>query len=179
MSFWSTARRQAIFLTRAFSSAQNAVRAPNSTPSLTLSPEKMRALIAMYHQTETFVTRGNLEDKINEAFTGKPGEVATDRATLTLEELKGQQRQRENVPTVTEWSEQQSFAPTTQNSTNDYSLWSSKNQVRDLKVIEALYGVETLGAADRALPGLETLDDHANMIQTSDEEDREYEDSDY
>ncbi|KAJ7499151.1 hypothetical protein FB451DRAFT_1073197 [Mycena latifolia] len=180
MSLCSTARRKGIFLARAFSSAGNVLHAPARAHSVSLSPEKMRALIAMYHQTETFVTRENLEQKINEAFTGKH-HLLPERVSLALRDFQGLLRAREDAPTVTEWTTQQTtFSPGVgrngEADTNLDVMWSKNNRLRDSKVIDALYGVETVGTG-RALPGLETLDDNASTLEISEQEDRErYED---
>ncbi|KAJ7095167.1 hypothetical protein B0H15DRAFT_775462 [Mycena belliarum] len=177
MSLLSTARRKGIFLARAFSSAGNVPRAPeHSSPSVTLPPEKMRALIAMYHQTETFVTRENLEAKIDEAFTGPAPLALNDGRNLTLKQLENLLSERKNVPTVTEWTPQTMSTPPrhagSENAREMTGLWSSGSRVRDSKVVEALYGVETLGL-DRALPGLETLEDYAATLEQSAQEERD------
>ncbi|KAI0316710.1 hypothetical protein OF83DRAFT_1172637 [Amylostereum chailletii] len=46
---------------------------PSSTaPEFSLPPEKLRALISLYHQTESFVTPENLERKITDTFVYNP-----------------------------------------------------------------------------------------------------------
>jgi hypothetical protein len=174
------ARRRGILQARAFSSAANVAGSSNS-PSVHLSPEKMRALIAMYHQTETFVTPDNLEEKINEAFTGRGPDFTQERQTLSLRDFETILSDRKTAPTVTEWNSRSDATftgPSTQNGGD--TIWSDADfRVRDLKVIEALYGVETLGVG-KALPGLETLEDNADNFETSAKEDRaRYDESDY
>ncbi|KAJ7507529.1 hypothetical protein B0H11DRAFT_128529 [Mycena galericulata] len=180
MSIWSTTRRNA---TRAFSSAANVVREPHS---VNLSPEKMRALIAMYHQAETFVTRENLETKIDEAFTQHINDLAIDRTSLSLRDFEDLLSRREEAPTVSEWNAgPATFRPMatleggSEKGGGKMSMWSHLGVSRDSKVIEALYGVETLGSGV-ALPGLDALEDNPELLEKSAREDRErYEDSDY
>ncbi|KAJ7117384.1 hypothetical protein C8R43DRAFT_1037431 [Mycena crocata] len=177
MSVCSIARRKAIFQARAFSSASNVIRAPNS---MIASPEKMRALIAMYHQTETFVTRENLDDKIDEAFTGSLKEpLATERSTLGLRDFSSLLRSRHDAPSVTEWNPPTKVDPVWDGGDGRSGIWSNTMSVRDLKVIEALYGVE-FAATGKALPGLDALDDQADELERGAEEDRlRYEDGDF
>ncbi|KAJ7276171.1 hypothetical protein B0H12DRAFT_6285 [Mycena haematopus] len=183
MSIWTLAGRRPILRSaRWFSSAGNVVHADTPNP-VNLSPERMRALIAMYHQAETFVTRENLDAKIDEVFTGElerpklPGETS-----LSLEDLKGALRHRQDAPTVSEWS-MTSTSPRDWAKTgamNPKQLWSGRSyNLREKEVINALYGVETQGG--KALPGWETLNEQGSVIEASEKEDREkkYEDSDY
>lgn len=185
MSIWSTARRKAVFPVRAFSSG-NVVREPTSSHSVNLSPEKMRALIAMYHQAETFVTRENLMEKIDEAFTKQPNTLTMNRVSLSIRDFDALLSRRKEAPTVTEWNPGDTvFDPIATTNASEaggrMSIWSTVGVARDSKVIEALYGVESLGAG-RALPGLEALEDAADLLERSAKEDRErdgYEDSDF
>ncbi|KAJ6539124.1 hypothetical protein B0H19DRAFT_1177241 [Mycena capillaripes] len=176
MSAWTLARRKPILRARSFSSSGNVVRAP--AHSVNLSPEKMRALIAMYHQAETFVTKDNLDEKIHDAFVRRTA-LVNERTSLSLSDFKQLQRTCEDAPAVAEWNALASFNP--QYDARDTGpSWSDRTHgVRDSKVIEALYGVEIL-AGKATLPGWDTLNDYREMIKTSDEEDREkYDDSDY
>ncbi|KAJ7774312.1 hypothetical protein DFH07DRAFT_800973 [Mycena maculata] len=180
MSIWSTARRNAIFQARAFSSAGNVVRQSNAGD---ISPEKMRALIAMYHQAETFVTRDNLKAKIDEAFTRQDRTVATEHRSLTLGDFEFAVRRRERAPTVTEWNAIEKELNRDIPEGGTMSIWSNPGAPRDLKMIEALYGVETLGSTQGkrvAMPGWDVLNDNESLFETSAKEDRErYEESDF
>ncbi|KAJ7086661.1 hypothetical protein C8R44DRAFT_687519 [Mycena epipterygia] len=175
----SIARHTVISQARAFASAANVVRTP--TPAHTLSPDKMRALVAMYHQTETFVTKENLDAKIDEAFTGKLNNTS-DAASLTLRDFETLLRKREELPTVTEWNAQPeiNFRPSTRSSGQDMNLWSAeKKPAREFRVIEALYGMEWLGGG-KMLPGFDAVNADAELFESSAKEDQEmYEDSDY
>ncbi|KAJ6510031.1 hypothetical protein C8R47DRAFT_937022, partial [Mycena vitilis] len=164
-------------LARCFSSATNVVRAPHS---VNLSPEKMRTLIAMYHQAETFVTKENLDEKINDAFIRKHYAVSNERTSLSLSDFEGVLRARRDAPGVAEWN---AAATTSFNPVATFDApvagatsWSgSELGVRDLKVIEALYGVETLGG--KSLPGWDILNDNGDAIRESEKEDQDkYED---
>ncbi|KAJ7228885.1 hypothetical protein GGX14DRAFT_415612 [Mycena pura] len=180
MTIASIARTRPVSQARVFSSAGNAVRTQRSPHSVDLPPEKMRALIAMYHQAESFVTYENLSQKIDDAFTNRPEKLVTDMS-LAFKDFGAILRARQNAPKVTEWNPQVKFDPPTgnRNTLVRDRLWSNVYVARDSKVIEALYGVETVGTA-KALPGLEALEDGAEMIETSAQEDRaRYEDSDF
>ncbi|KAJ6516125.1 hypothetical protein C8R45DRAFT_959028 [Mycena sanguinolenta] len=179
MSIWTLAgQRSFLRATRCFSSAGNVVHAeaPNS---VNLSPQKMRALIAMYHQTETFVTRENLDAKIDEAFTGELQRPKLDGETLlSLESLQKAMRRRNDAPTVAEWSST-SMGNSVMPGTNS-KLWSGRREsLRDKKVMDALYGTES--QAGKTLPGWDVLDEQGSMIEASEKEDQEkkYHDSDY
>lgn len=134
----------------------------------------------MYHQAETFVTKENLDQKIHDAFLRTPELLANERTSLSLSDFLHVQRAREDAPAVAEWNALASSNP--QYDGFDTSpLWSGKKHgARDLKVIEALYGVETL-AGNAALPGWDILNDHREMIESSNAEDEreKYDDSDY
>ncbi|KAF8211361.1 hypothetical protein K438DRAFT_38320 [Mycena galopus ATCC 62051] len=185
MSIWTIGRQRLILRARCFSSAGNAVRAQTPNP-VNLSPEKMRALIAMYHQAETFVTRENLDDKIAEAFTGGNGDEnrlfgVGDRSSISLDELQSALRSRQDAPTVTEWSQTQSGPLKDVAKYADANMeWSGRRyNERERRVVDALYGVET--QKGKALPGWDALNENGPLIETSRMEDEEnkYEDSDY
>ncbi|KAJ7638603.1 hypothetical protein FB45DRAFT_903321 [Roridomyces roridus] len=180
---YATARRRVVL-----QACHAGVRsASSSSPQpLNLSPEKMRALIAIYHQAETFITRENLEEKIDEAFTG-PESIQTrgDPGSLTMTDFNNLLGRRHDAASVTEWNASQpSFNPQIYASRPEssggakMSLWSSSRVARDSKVIEALHGVESLGGG-MALPGLETLEDHADIIEESAREDAGYNEKDF
>jgi hypothetical protein len=185
MSIWTLARPKSILHARCFSSTSNVARTPNPH-SVNLPPEKMRALIAMYHQADTFVTPENLDDKIADAFTRRPEVAVNESTTLSLSDFESLLRDRVHAPLVTEWNARAASYNARkefdQASATPDSLWSGHQygSVRNLKVLEALYGVETLGKSGTALPGWDALNDHGEMIKMSDKEDRErYEESDY
>ncbi|KAJ6629219.1 hypothetical protein B0H10DRAFT_1988606 [Mycena sp. CBHHK59/15] len=161
MSIWLTARRAPIFQTRAFSSGRNVARTPSSSQPVTLPPEKMRALIAMYHQADTFVTRENLMQKIDEAFAPNNDlSIEGARPTLYWRDLKEILHERDEAPKVSEWLPQM-------------KSWGGHEMTsREARVIEAL--------RKKAMPSLGILEDLGDMVEGSDKEDRErYEDSDY
>ncbi|KAF7355115.1 hypothetical protein MSAN_01427100 [Mycena sanguinolenta] len=180
MSIWTLAGpRPFLRATRCFSSAGNVVRADAPNP-VNLSPEKMRALIAMYHQAETFVTRENLDAKIDEAFTGELDRPKLEGETLlSLEALQKAMRRRKDAPTVAEWSSS-SLGNWTTPGANTKELWSGRREnLREKRVMDALYGTETQGG--KTLPGWDVLNEEGSMIEASVKEDQEkkYHDSDY
>jgi hypothetical protein len=173
---WTVVRQKPILGARCFSAAGNVVR-----NSVHLSPEKMRALITMYHQAETFVTRENLDAKIDEAFTGPANDhkLLVHRTSMSLQDLESVLRRRRDAPVVTEWNVQAVFDKAAVMQGADSSLWSAPSAtVRERKVMEALYGVESLGG--KALPGLEVLNDNTPVFEASErEEQAKYRDSDF
>ncbi|KAJ7068064.1 hypothetical protein C8F01DRAFT_1364477, partial [Mycena amicta] len=142
-------------LSRAFS-VGNVVRTPQTT---NLPPEKLRALISIYHQAQSFVTRENLEAKIDEAFLTQ--DMFKER--LSHKHLERLLQKRQDAAEVTEWY------PHSQEADG----WGNRSALRDVQVMEALYGVEAVGS-EPALPALESLQD-ANEPQDT----REYPKSDF
>lgn len=123
----------------------------------TLPTPKMRALISLYHQAETFVTPENLSQRIDEAFF--PHDYTQIRTTVHLKDLSNALTEQRAAPKISEWDLEatRSVAEGVEDGT-----WSSIKAARELKVIEALYGVE---AKKSILPGLEVLEESAGDIQ--------------
>jgi hypothetical protein len=109
----------------------------------------MRALISLYHQSESFITLENLSDRIDQAFLHKDPLLKAVSDNMTLQDLQRLVRERRNAPRVGLWDEQtlahQSYP------SMDLG-WSESFSAREQGVIEALYGVQPGGK-----PGLEVL----------------------
>ncbi|EEB89351.1 hypothetical protein MPER_12559 [Moniliophthora perniciosa FA553] len=124
--------------------------APTSTSkkSYFLTPEKKRALISLYHQSDTFITPENLSSKIDEAFVSRKVEVYVDM--VTPKDLKNLMNEKLRAPKFREWNRDKRGTAGGQ--------WSAQTTHREWKVIEALYGVD---ASDRhnAMPSLEALEE--------------------
>ncbi|KAK7061526.1 hypothetical protein R3P38DRAFT_2829978 [Favolaschia claudopus] len=175
MSVWTFTRQKLSLQARCFSSSSPA----RKLHPVHLSPEKMRALVAMYHQAETFVTRENLDTKINEAFTGQSHSFnLPDDPGISVRDLLSAHRARQDAPPVTEWNAD-ALAFNARDPTDALpatAAWSSgKYTLRERKVMEALYGVERLEGGP-ALPGWDALNDHPELFAELDEK---YEDSDF
>ncbi|KAG6820449.1 hypothetical protein H0H93_000445 [Arthromyces matolae] len=130
--------------------------ASKKTPPRPLSDDKLRALISLYHQTDTFITRENLTQRIDEAFLVKrdlrPTLVSTG-GVRGLEDSVKAQRERAKV---TEWN---------QDKNNEYEHpgkgWSSSAVGRERRVKETLFGLNDGAEHEKLenLPGLEILRD--------------------
>lgn len=116
-----------------------------------LSPEKMRALISLYHQTDTFITPENLSERIDEAFTGETREETLMSQQPGIDTLNTFYKQMKIAPKFTERDrEKRNFG--------DGTWSSSAYSRREWKVIEALYGVDASGNLE-PMPGFETLEE--------------------
>ncbi|GAW01850.1 hypothetical protein LENED_003471 [Lentinula edodes] len=101
----------------------------------------MRALISLYHQSETFITPENLSERIDQAFTGeKTGNLAF-RSQPGIDTLSTFYNQAKLAPKFSEWDrEKMGFG---------YGVWSQATYSRrEWKVIEALYGVDASGSLE-------------------------------
>ncbi|KAF5370088.1 hypothetical protein D9758_001269 [Tetrapyrgos nigripes] len=128
---------------------------PHPKPNYTLPPEKLRALISLYHQTDTFITKENLSDRIDEAFIRKDFRLDNAAGTPGMKALREEVQRRRAAPRFSEWEMERGQAPTRP---GDGGAWSTNLSLREWKVIEALYGVDS-SAQNRTLPGLESLEE--------------------
>jgi hypothetical protein len=168
MSF-STIIRQVAQVTKRNVSSNAGKNPPHSS----LPPPKMRALISLYHQAETFITPETLSERIDEAFIPRNLHSAF-RTPVTMRDLENVLTDRRNAPRISEWD--QEGVVLGQNAGYEMGDWSSVRAVREQKVIEALYGVDTTN--DRFLPGLDVLEESAAQVQRGIREElEEYEDS--
>ena len=129
----------------------------------TLPDAKMRALISLYHQSDTFVTPENLSKRIDDAFI--PHETQSGLGRLSGESLKDLTHalhQLRRKPKLSDWDREAIVSRTT-----DMITWSSGKGGREWKVIEALYGVD-IPPSREVLPGLEVLEESAEPLQDSD-----------
>lgn len=152
----------------------------------TLPTPKMRALISLYHQADSWVTPENLLQKIDEAFAPSDSNslaVATERVEYmaSVSDMKDHISLMRNAPKIAQWD---SSSPGGEDRYLPSSGWSEsgKNR-RDLKVMEALYGVEAPTSSHDPttvsqvfLPGLEVLQESASSAIQDHEDDREAED---
>lgn len=91
-----------------------------------------------------------------------------------MRDLENVLTDRRNAPRISEWD--QEGVVLGQNAGYEMGDWSSVRAVREQKVIEALYGVDTTN--DRFLPGLDVLEESAAQVQRGIREElEEYEDS--
>ncbi|KAJ3723227.1 hypothetical protein C8R42DRAFT_775427 [Lentinula raphanica] len=118
-----------------------------------LSPEKMRALISLYHQSETYITPENLSERIDEAFTEKQtaDKLAFGLQKAGVDNLSQFYTDAKLAPKFSEWNrEKMRFGE---------GIWSKATYSRrEWKVVEALYGVDASGPLE-PMPGLEALEE--------------------
>jgi hypothetical protein len=155
----------------------------------TLPTPKMRALISLYHQADSWVTPENLLQKIDEAFVPDATALATSNTlatslvdsvgpTVSVSDMKNHISLIRNAPKMAQWDSGSSVREDQYQSAE----WSEsgKNR-RDLKVIEALYGVafnhSSKNISQAFLPGLEVLQESASSAIQDHKDDREAEDS--
>ncbi|KAK7060319.1 hypothetical protein VNI00_001084 [Paramarasmius palmivorus] len=131
-----------------FSSSSSSPSASATKKSYFLTPEKKRALISLYHQSDTFITPENLSSRIDEAFIKKEKDILSHQ--VTSRDLNMLVEEKRRAPKFREWNREK--RGTTGGN------WSAQTTHREWKVIEALYGVD---ASDRhnAMPGLEALEE--------------------
>jgi len=128
----------------------------------------MRALISLYHQADTFITPENLSKRIDDAFV--PDKQVEDRTgagrqMVGLSHLREALRERERAPRAAQWDDE-SLIPA-RASLNAH--WSSLKTARELKVVEALYGVNATQVGE-VLPGLETVEEAESIPEGMNEE---------
>ncbi|KAG7449125.1 uncharacterized protein BT62DRAFT_929115 [Guyanagaster necrorhizus] len=120
-----------------------------------LPPQKLRALISVYHGTESFVTPENLSERIDDAFTRSAGGTALNsfKKYDNLRKLRLAQRE---MAKLWEWDRQISFG-------------NPAMEEREARIIEALYGVDTSDPLYCRYPGLDLLQD-ADRVPASRED---------
>ncbi|KNZ79925.1 hypothetical protein J132_08583 [Termitomyces sp. J132] len=139
--------RSVTILCRHGSSAASKSRPPRMLPD-----EKLRALVSLYHQADSFITLDNLSDRIDAAFTGH-STINLGSYTSSVKSMRDDLERRRMEARVTEWDK------ATANSSRDvdnYSQgWSRIKKRREIRVKHALHGMSDEGD----LPGLEVVKD--------------------
>jgi hypothetical protein len=123
-----------------------------------LPPEKLRALISLYHQSDTFITQENLLDKINEALIPQNKDYSTRQTMPGIEkmyEALAERRKFSKVGPPLEVTGAPAAVGISSSSPN--GTWSSGRHARERRVIEALYGVD-MSNPEKVKPGLELLE---------------------
>lgn len=125
------------------------------TPATQLSPEKMRALISLYHQSKDFISPANLSDKIDEVFA--KDFYANGTSFAGYGNLLGMTTERRAAPIIGNPQTKDQVEP---------QRWSARPAAkREQMVVDALYGV------DEDMPGLETLLDEEGRISKAAKDD--------
>ena len=145
----------------------------------TLPTPKMRALISLYHQADSWVTPENLLEKIDEAFVQSETLALSsgrEENMVSVSDMKNYIGLRRQAPKIAQWDS------SSLGSDPAVSQWSeSGKNKRDLKVLEALYGVtafdhSTTNISQAFLPGLEVLQELGSSAIQDHKDDREAED---
>lgn len=151
----------------------------NVSSHTTLPTPKMRALISLYHQADSWVTPENLLKKIDEAFVESASlAVSSEReaSMVSVSDMKNYIKLRRSAPKIAQWDSSSS------GSDSPISQWSeSGKSKRDMKVLEALYGVtafdhSSTNISQAFLPGLEVLQESASSAMQDHKDDQESED---
>jgi hypothetical protein len=140
-------------------------KAQNHDPSA-VPPEKMRALITLYHKSEDFVTHENLSMRIDQAFLG----TKTMQKTLPIHDnrakLQEQLDERRKMPRIGVVD-----APSRSGKSTPDGNWSSSlRNARELAVESALFGMHE---EHKEKPGLEALEEEGSNVQQQLREDRQ------
>jgi len=122
-----------------------------------LPPAKMRALISLYHQSDSFITLENLSARIDQAFLDQEPLSRVSAPNATIPDLKRMANQRKSAPRIGIWDDSRYLSQKPAQMTQD---WSGGLPYREQRVIEALYGVERGG-----MPGLEVLEESGERIE--------------
>lgn len=131
-------------LARNMSSEPNPQTPP---PGFALPPKKLRAAIALYHQSKSFITLENLDEAIDRAFLDTPSMRIFGNRRVDWPSLRLEVKERERLSKF--------GLPETLNSTLDmYEAGYEEQEGRVEQVFDAMYGT---WQTDK--PGLELLRD--------------------
>jgi hypothetical protein len=171
MSFSTTVRRSFYSTGRASYSQSAPSKNATASPSIqavpknkkrqhTLPREKLRALISLYHQSDTFITQDNLVEEINKALLPKlrAERLGKDRVDMpSYDSFKRISDERKNAPKVTDvWAAKHKGSE--RYGMGNAAQWSAGGRsTREVKVIEALYGVN-MSSPNSVRPGLEAVE---------------------
>lgn len=120
----------------------------------------MRALVSLYHQSETFITPQTLSKAIDEAFAPVDPLAKIPKFERSYGELKRDVMARRAQPRMVEWDEA-ATAPTLAESSR---VWSDQTTDRERATVEALFGVET-NANGMTVPGWDTLEESVELVE--------------
>ncbi|EMD37423.1 hypothetical protein CERSUDRAFT_94435 [Gelatoporia subvermispora B] len=127
-----------------------------------LPPEKLRALVSLYHQCDTFITPETLSDAIDDAFVyakqrqrwGLYRELSSDQTAVVLRKMQ----EGDPTPIRPEWRVD-SEGKVQSTRSNEGSTMSKEQSTRSKRVEDALYG---LAGDDHS--GLELLETEKKRI---------------
>lgn len=141
-----------------------------------LPSAKMRALVALYHQSETWITPETLLARIDHTFVTSKSQNTPETTgphwerTITYEEIEKAKRVILNAPKMSKWDLTAGAPLNVRYESNAGNSWSNNRAMRERKVIEALYGVVT--TQEKMLPGLEVVKESEGWIKKANEADK-------
>lgn len=144
---------------------------PKVASHASLPDAKMRALISLYHQAGSFITEENLVERIDEAFAYKnlSSQIYNHHYQITMDDLKKVVAREKQSPRLT------SVSGMMRGSSRDADVgqaFSDALDRRDVKMIEALYGVDR-SDGQRFLPGLDAVRDDIERLEAEISEDEQ------
>jgi hypothetical protein len=130
-------------------------RSQNKSAAGQLPPEKIRALIALYHQSDTFINEDNLLERINDALIQKRSqhlyETYKEPTVAMLNEAV--HARKSNPKSIQIRGKDEHKVSSNQ--------WSFQRNLRDREVAGAMYGLDGSSSAQKPKPGLELVQDAA------------------
>ena len=124
-----------------------------------MTPEKLRALISIYHSSANFITPQNLSAAIDDAYLGHPEKIELDAPEKSSLQLQIEMKSRGLKQETGRWGNQGWGA--------NAPVWAAVNP-RMKQVRQALYGTEEAGK-----PGLDILLEERKRIMKQIKEDSE------
>ncbi|KAJ3500056.1 hypothetical protein NLJ89_g9960 [Agrocybe chaxingu] len=135
----------------------------------TLPPPKMRALISLYHQADSWITPDNLLQRIDAAFVPPASEEFEIPYAITLDELQGELNNIKKAPKMVQHD---ALPRDSSRRADPKKSWSDQRSKRESMVFEALYGVN-FDHSGRVMPGLEVLQERSKSLAQQRKEDAE------
>ncbi|KIY49585.1 hypothetical protein FISHEDRAFT_25631, partial [Fistulina hepatica ATCC 64428] len=117
----------------------------------TLPPEKLRALVSLYHQSEQFITPENLSERIDFAFARD--DTFHTRRFIKPADLSKMLKDRREAPRMVASHSNHSSSRLQREDFSDF-----QKRPREVRMKEALYGVD-FGNQKTFMPGLEMMQD--------------------
>lgn len=138
----------------------------NSRPQNAPSTTKMRALVALFHEAEKFITPETLSQKIDDAFLGTSDvafvamEFSKDSTLQSMADLKRIREERRKNPKIAAVWEDNDTLYNRGRMPFLLENWSAVTARREEEVIEALYGSHS-----RTKPGWENLKESVEALE--------------
>ncbi|KAI0356599.1 hypothetical protein OH77DRAFT_1423537 [Trametes cingulata] len=150
---------------QASSSTPPSATASSSTSKLDVQPkqklteEKMRVLVNLYHQSATYITKENLDRRIDEAFIDARRSGVSVLSTETpFHSLQAELAERRALPKFGMGNE--ASVRMTRKEVEAGQAWSNHRPPRQRAIISTLYGV-----LDKAKPAYDALMDEQDRIK--------------